>query len=503
MINMINKELRKLLIECAIDDKPIYYSEIMDRLGLMRGNGEDHAELSKVLADISRFEKLHNRPLLSAMATYSPATTRLKGGETHGNGFYDLAQQLMDKSGSTLKRQSFAVNQMVEARDFWRDQANYEKHYTAEDDEDEQKNHNAPDFFTEQDTEFLSLWAGKVYEKNNPDHVAAKNWIMDSPGRKTVYWSQQLVKRLTGFDTFNWRMWNQKGWTDTPDGKKRVVKFKHYTWARIFKKGDDYKDIFFTIELNGSHKALVYKIDYYFESTSTLSASQKNLCKQLIPDEVSWLTIPVHEFNTYSWDRLIDKTMQFIQKNEKLYDEIVRSVWKDVVDVSELKNKLIRRELPESGVDKIPEKRFDFQGAEIDWDARMKEWHEIGKIGEEMVIEYERSKLVEANMREYVDDVKKVPDGCGFDILSRYPNGDWKKIEVKSTTRGPDAPFPISITEVAFSELHAPEYALYRVFNLNTMKRVAEFYEYQGNLKNHFLLESVHFNAFKKLKKNK
>ncbi len=493
----MNRKVRELLINHAVNDRPVHYSTIMQQLGLKRGVSEDHAELSKVLAEISKFEDMHKRPMLSAMATYSPETTRMKNGETHGNGFYELAEELRKGKGTVLKRKDFALQEMADAREYWRNKDHYEKFFSIDQDSSESKD-DVPEFFNEQDLELLGAWAGKVYEKNNPEHIAAKTLIMNSPGKKTVYWSEQLVKRLPEFETFNWRMWSQKGWTSTPEGKKQVAKFKHYTWARIYKKGDTYKDIFFTVGSNGNHKALVYKIDYYFESNSKLSNSQKELCKQLIPDDVSWLVIPISKFPEYNWKRLIDETEAFIKNNQDLYDEIVRSVWSEQVNVSALRDRLVRRETPENGFDEIPKRNFDFKGAEIDWEKHNKELIEIGRIGEELVIEYEKKLLIDAKKPEYVKEVKKVDDGCGYDIISCHPNGLKKKIEVKSTTRGPETPFPISITEVAFSEQHSAEYTLYRVFNLNTVNKVAEFHEFAGNLKDHFLLESIHFNAFKK-----
>src|SRR5690606_34914544 len=121
----MNKEIRKLLIERAISDKPIYYSEIMKRLGLIGGVNEDHKELSKVLADISRFENQHNRPLLSSIATYSPETSRQKNGETHGNGFYELAEELGKGKNAALKKRLYAIEQMAECREKWRNKEFY------------------------------------------------------------------------------------------------------------------------------------------------------------------------------------------------------------------------------------------------------------------------------------------------------------------------------------------------------------------------------------------
>lgn len=494
----MNRRIRKVLIEHAIKNKPIYYGQVMDLAGLKRGVNEDHAELSKLLADISRFEKKNKRPFLSAMATYTPTFSRTqRKGETHGNGFYELAEEFFRKNRYALKKQDFAIKQMSEAHKYWTDPEHYEKYFDIEE-ESNSEFFEHPGFFNEKDISLLNHWAGKVYEKNNPKHIKAKNLIIDTVGLKTVYWATEVVNRLKNFESYHPRFWSQKGWADRGSGNQRVSRFKHYTWARIYRRGDENRDIFFTVGANGIKKSLVYKIDYHFESRSKLSEGQKQLCEQLIPEEVSWLSIPVSKLHEYNWERLVSETVEFIKNNLCLYDEIVNSVWSNELNVSTLRNTLIRREIDDEGVDELPKRNFDFKGAEIDWTQLAADLNEIGINGEELVIEYERAKLRKANMEKYVKDVKKVKDGCGYDIISRYPDGRQKMIEVKTTTRGPKTPFPISITEVAFSALNPSNYVLYHLYNFDKTRRVAEFKEYVGNLNDHFLFEGIHFSAHKR-----
>ena len=96
--------------------------------------------------------------------------------------------------------------------------------------------------------------------------------------------------------------------------------------------------------------------------------------------------------------------------NENLYDEIIQSVWSGTVNVTKLKNRLIKREIPENGFDEIPKRTFAFSGVEIDWELQNKSFADIGKFGEELVIEYEKRKLNEEGKENYVNDVKKVKE---------------------------------------------------------------------------------------------
>lgn len=162
------------------------------------------------------------------------------------------------------------------------------------------------------------------------------------------------------------------------------------------------------------------------------------------------------------------------------------------------KSGLIKRETPKHGYIEIPERNFSFKGYETKWSEQQKEFVDIGNFGEELVIEYEQNILREKELNELSEKVKKVADGNGFDIESRYEDGSIKHIEVKSTTENADNPFPISINEIAFSEQHPESYHLYRVFNLNRDNKAAEFHDYIGNLKQHFLFEGTQFNAFRK-----
>jgi hypothetical protein len=92
-------------------------------------------------------------------------------------------------------------------------------------------------------------------------------------------------------------------------------------------------------------------------------------------------------------------------------------------------------------------------------------------IGEEIVLEFEKRKLISVGKEKLAERIEWVSrdqgDGAGFDILSRYPNGKDKYIEVKSTKLSKEAPFYFTRNELHFSAQHAQDYHLYRLFNLN------------------------------------
>jgi hypothetical protein len=95
----------------------------------------------------------------------------------------------------------------------------------------------------------------------------------------------------------------------------------------------------------------------------------------------------------------------------------------------------------------------------------------LGKAGEGFVIDFERDRLSREGQSdlavgiEWTSEVKG--HGTGFDVLSFERNGEQRFIEVKTTNCGREFPFFVSRNEVEFSNEHAGNYYLYRVFNFS------------------------------------
>lgn len=87
-------------------------------------------------------------------------------------------------------------------------------------------------------------------------------------------------------------------------------------------------------------------------------------------------------------------------------------------------------------------------------------------------------------------------DGAGFDILSFTPYGELKFIEVKTTTGGKGTPFMMTFNEVAFSELHANQYYLYRLYNYNKRTNSGEFYILEGDISRQRELLATQFRVY-------
>lgn len=161
-------------------------------------------------------------------------------------------------------------------------------------------------------------------------------------------------------------------------------------------------------------------------------------------------------------------------------------------------NILIRIEVPAMGTKESSPGDFNFTGRDVDWIALAIEKTEIGTAGEDLVIAYEKELLSKSGHKELADKVQKVKDGEGYDILSFFPDGKEKYIEVKTTKAGKESAFPITANEIKFSEQNAGRYHLYRLFNFSKDKRPIEFFEFKGNLNLHFDFDAVVFKARRK-----
>lgn len=480
----MDNQIRNFLIDRAKKKAPVAYGVIMQQLELDNNIAEHRNQLSYELAEISRHEHKEGRPMLSAMVMY-------EGLKSFGNGIYNLAEELGFGNAAELENQGFAYDMQSQCIEYWRLQN------TRTSSKEKIENEHPYDFFNADEIIFLSNWAGRVYDKENDEHIAAKNYIMNSLGRKTQYWSNELIRRLPDYETFNWRMWSQKGWDDSSGTNKQVARFKHYTWARIYKKGDGDKDIFFTVGADSEEQALVFKLDYYFEGNSNLNSSQKDIVKNSIPENLRWNIIELSELEDYNWDTLLDLTAKFISENTVSYDSLIRIAWGNEEVKEVFTNNLRKCTPPLKTHGTLPALNPSFIGRETDYIKQAVENKELGNSGEELVIVYERKRLKALGKDELADQVNKMQDGKGYDVLSFNEDGSEFYIEVKTTTGNHDTPFDISLNEYLFAERNKGDYKIYRLYNYSDETNNADFFIIENVLEK-LLFQPTGFKAYHK-----
>ena len=109
--------------------------------------------------------------------------------------------------------------------------------------------------------------------------------------------------------------------------------------------------------------------------------------------------------------------------------------------------------------------------AKVDYLAKEQANKLLGDRGEELVLQYEKWRLIKEDKAGLADSVewisKEQGDGAGFDILSRNKNGTDRYIEVKTTKLGKYTPIYFSRNELKYSQKHESNYYLYRVFGFD------------------------------------
>src|SRR5688572_13359259 len=108
-----------------------------------------------------------------------------------------------------------------------------------------------------------------------------------------------------------------------------------------------------------------------------------------------------------------------------------------------------------------------FGPVRINYFERESRNRELGVKGEKLVLDYEVARLEKHGQDRLARKVDWVAqskgDGLGYDIQSFEVDGRDRLIEVKTTTRGPRAPFYVTARELDCSRAHADSYQIYRV----------------------------------------
>lgn len=115
--------------------------------------------------------------------------------------------------------------------------------------------------------------------------------------------------------------------------------------------------------------------------------------------------------------------------------------------------------------------------ARIDFVARDAANRELGRRGEEFVLEFERRRLYDIERQPELAKriewtAREWGDGAGYDIASFNGDGTRRLIEVKTTGLGKYFPFCVTANEVRCSDAMPMQFHLYRVFRFGERPRL-------------------------------
>jgi len=145
----------------------------------------------------------------------------------------------------------------------------------------------------------------------------------------------------------------------------------------------------------------------------------------------------------------------------------------------------------------VPEMPSEPHGRKVDYGLLQVESKRVGDRGEEFVFNFEKATLEREGRADLAADVlwvaREVGDGAGYDIRSFNLDGGLRYIEVKSTKLGALTPFYITSAELDFALRHREDYAIYRVFDVDS--DAPEFYVLEGDLDTLLAVEPVTYRA--------
>ena len=117
----------------------------------------------------------------------------------------------------------------------------------------------------------------------------------------------------------------------------------------------------------------------------------------------------------------------------------------------------------------------------VDFDNLNRIKKKIGDLGEAIVIDYERKRLIEEGRKDLALRIEHSSivkgDGIGYDIQSYLADGTELYIEVKTTKQNKVSDFYLSKKEKAVADKMYSEkkhYLIYRIYNLNEKKGTGE-----------------------------
>ena len=184
-----------------------------------------------------------------------------------------------------------------------------------------------------------------------------------------------------------------------------------------------------------------------------------------------------------------------LEDAEKQIEEVLRGtdsqskVLKDLLEIQPNRNKVKRLKKLTVGSDK-----------KTDYIKKAQESARTGLIGEELVLQYEKNKLLKLGYDHLIDEIKwisKQTDLFGYDIesLEVLKDGKTKKIfiEVKTTLSKYDTDFFVSANEVSKSQILEQDYYLYRVFDCESPQ--PQMYRMKGKITDNFDIDPLNYVA--------
>lgn len=191
---------------------------------------------------------------------------------------------------------------------------------------------------------------------------------------------------------------------------------------------------------------------------------------------------------------LAEKVVNYLQsnlsfeKNFELFAEVVPSEKKNIIFDNFLGDAPEKQQI-------ASEKELTYRRPiKINYLEREQNNRNLGMMGEEIVINYEKWRLIKLGKEKLSEQIEWVSkdqgDGLGFDILSKNADGTDRYIEVKTTKFTKETPIFLSKNELDFSQEKSENFHLYRLFNFSEDPKM---FTKQGSFDSFCRIEAIQF----------
>lgn len=228
----------------------------------------------------------------------------------------------------------------------------------------------------------------------------------------------------------------------------------------------------FELEINGKpykksafRKALLPKLGNRTEGS--IEFKHQNISAVLLAYNIPYINGYKPRFN---YQKLLEEmVIEYLIKRKELDNLFVRfSTEQELPKPKKIAYSKLLVDSPPVGLVEDPKPKYSKRLRKPNFIEIEQENKKLGELGEELVVEYEKWRLINIGKEKLSEKIEWISkdrgDGAGFDILSKNPNGSDRYIEVKTTKLGELTPFYFTRNELKFSQENSKKFYLYRVF---------------------------------------
>lgn len=316
-------------------------------------------------------------------------------------------------------------------------------------------------FFNSQAIDKLSNYAGTHYKASDAFLKDLGATYAEEIVDKTNHWVESL-NIPAGYVIEPERYWQVAG------------RFKSFTWAKIYKKSQKDRKVFFSVGVDVQNKKLVLKLDILRSGTHKLSNFEIRDFDYFTQNKELLVSYNMDQIVGLELDALTFIANKFIANSSTVYEQVIDFIWNDSIDCSLFKNKIF----------KLSSKYKSNNVASLD--------KIIEKDIINLIIDYETYVLTHANREELVEHIKTTYEQNLHLIKSFETDGKEKTILFKVSTGGTSAELEMSRKEIEFlgDNLHT---VLYHIVEYNINQNCGKLIIRKGSPTKYAELKSINY----------